>query len=60
MMVFSILVFFGKEETNKDFMEHLVEDEDSLNSVGVADIQDDQIEQGIDGKKTAGGTDPSV
>ncbi|KAI8338069.1 major facilitator superfamily domain-containing protein [Chlamydoabsidia padenii] len=41
-----ITVFFGKEETNKDFMQHLVEDEHSPNTVGVVEIQDNQMEHG--------------
>ncbi|SAL97275.1 hypothetical protein [Absidia glauca] len=44
-----ITVFFGKEETNKDFMQHLVEDEHSPNTVGVAEIQDSQMEHGESG-----------
>lgn len=43
------VVFFGKEETNKDFMQHLVEDEHSPNTVGVAEIQDSQMEHGESG-----------
>ncbi|ORZ15220.1 major facilitator superfamily domain-containing protein [Absidia repens] len=40
-----ITALCGKEEINKDFMEHLVEDENSPNTVGIAEIQDDQMEQ---------------
>ncbi|KAI8330759.1 major facilitator superfamily domain-containing protein [Chlamydoabsidia padenii] len=55
-----VTVFFGKEETNKDFMQNLVEDEDSINSVGVVDIQEIQLEHGELGKKANSVTNPSL
>ncbi|KAI9301176.1 major facilitator superfamily domain-containing protein [Cunninghamella echinulata] len=43
-----ITAFLGKEELNKDFMENLVEDENSSSGhgLGIADIQAHQVENG--------------